>query len=146
MWSNKSNEVPVQNPRHNQNKDSSRGMDFRWFIALFWQMFYNKVFENLGSFSRGPSPPSVWKIRPCVMWLPFCSKAVWYSALQSICWSALGIASQGCQDGMETGFFESCRGGAVQEQKSRAVGSWEKSEEPESCSWLLLPSKVVKKS
>lgn len=146
MWSNKSNEVPLQNPRHNQNKDSTRGMDFCWFIVLFWKMFYNEVFETSGSFSRRHSPALVWKIRPCVGWLPFCNKVVWYSALQSICWSTLGIASQGCQDGTETGFSESCRGGAVQEQKSRTVGSRKKSKEPESCSWLLLPSKVVKTS
>ncbi|NXC41098.1 CE350 protein, partial [Penelope pileata] len=28
MWTNKSSEVPQQNPRHNQAKDSTRGMDF----------------------------------------------------------------------------------------------------------------------
>uniref|UniRef100_A0A8B9QCQ5 Centrosomal protein 350 n=1 Tax=Apteryx owenii TaxID=8824 RepID=A0A8B9QCQ5_APTOW len=30
MWSNKSNEVPLQNPRHNQNKDSTRDLTAAW--------------------------------------------------------------------------------------------------------------------
>ncbi|XP_075567764.1 centrosome-associated protein 350 isoform X3 [Pelecanus crispus] len=30
MWSNKSNEVPLQNPRHNQNKDSARDLTAAW--------------------------------------------------------------------------------------------------------------------
>ncbi|NXN44574.1 CE350 protein, partial [Rhinoptilus africanus] len=30
MWSNKSNEVPLQNPRHNQNKDSNRDLTAAW--------------------------------------------------------------------------------------------------------------------
>ncbi|NXH70256.1 CE350 protein, partial [Hydrobates tethys] len=30
MWSNKSNEVPLQNPRHNQNKDSTRDLTAEW--------------------------------------------------------------------------------------------------------------------
>lgn len=42
MWSNKSKEVPVQNLRHNQTKDSARGRNFLWFIALFWKMFYHE--------------------------------------------------------------------------------------------------------
>ncbi|NXA25463.1 CE350 protein, partial [Ibidorhyncha struthersii] len=38
MWSSKSNEVPLQNPRHNQNKDSTRGMDFLYLTAA-WATF-----------------------------------------------------------------------------------------------------------
>ncbi|NXN80720.1 CE350 protein, partial [Bombycilla garrulus] len=30
MWSNKSNEVPLQNPRHNQSKDSTRDLTAAW--------------------------------------------------------------------------------------------------------------------
>ncbi|NWU04198.1 CE350 protein, partial [Urocynchramus pylzowi] len=30
MWSNKSNEVPLQNPRHNQSKDSTRDLTATW--------------------------------------------------------------------------------------------------------------------
>ncbi|XP_074953020.1 centrosome-associated protein 350 isoform X3 [Phalacrocorax aristotelis] len=30
MWSNKSDEVPLQNPRHNQNKDSTRDLTAAW--------------------------------------------------------------------------------------------------------------------
>lgn len=30
MWSNKSNEVPLQNPRHNQSKDSARDLTAAW--------------------------------------------------------------------------------------------------------------------
>ncbi|KFP90030.1 Centrosome-associated protein 350 [Apaloderma vittatum] len=30
MWSNKSNEAPLQNPRHNQNKDSTRDLTAAW--------------------------------------------------------------------------------------------------------------------
>ncbi|KAM6261976.1 centrosome-associated protein 350 isoform 2-T3 [Porphyrio hochstetteri] len=30
MWSNKSNDVPLQNPRHNQNKDSTRDLTAAW--------------------------------------------------------------------------------------------------------------------
>ncbi|XP_055581094.1 centrosome-associated protein 350 isoform X2 [Falco cherrug] len=30
MWSNKSNEVPLQNPRHNQNKDATRDLTAAW--------------------------------------------------------------------------------------------------------------------
>ncbi|NXI94686.1 CE350 protein, partial [Psophia crepitans] len=30
MWSDKSNEVPLQNPRHNQNKDSTRDLTVAW--------------------------------------------------------------------------------------------------------------------
>ncbi|KAM9280432.1 centrosome-associated protein 350 isoform 3-T3 [Cariama cristata] len=30
MWSNKSNEVPLQSPRHNQNKDSTRDLSGAW--------------------------------------------------------------------------------------------------------------------
>ncbi|NXP08431.1 CE350 protein, partial [Thinocorus orbignyianus] len=30
MWRNKSNEVPLQNPRHNQNKDSTRDLTAAW--------------------------------------------------------------------------------------------------------------------
>ncbi|NWW51260.1 CE350 protein, partial [Pedionomus torquatus] len=37
MWSNKSNEVPLQNPRHNQSKDSTRGMNFLYLTAAFSQ-------------------------------------------------------------------------------------------------------------
>ncbi|KGL74550.1 Centrosome-associated protein 350 [Tinamus guttatus] len=37
MWSNKSNEVPLQNPRHNQTKDSSRGNDLTAAWATFSQ-------------------------------------------------------------------------------------------------------------
>lgn len=33
MWTNKSNEVPLQSPRHNQAKDSTRGTDF--YFTLF---------------------------------------------------------------------------------------------------------------
>lgn len=46
MWSKKSNEVLLQNPRRNQSKDSSRGMDFLCFIALFWKIFYHELFET----------------------------------------------------------------------------------------------------
>ncbi|NWW87633.1 CE350 protein, partial [Rhynochetos jubatus] len=38
MWSNKSNEVPLQNPRHDQSKDSSRGMAFLYLTAA-WATF-----------------------------------------------------------------------------------------------------------
>ncbi|NWU13995.1 CE350 protein, partial [Cephalopterus ornatus] len=37
MWSNTSNEVPLQNPRHNQSKDSTRGMDLTAAWASFSQ-------------------------------------------------------------------------------------------------------------
>ncbi|NXF96313.1 CE350 protein, partial [Eubucco bourcierii] len=36
MWSNKSNEVPLQNPRHNQNKDATRGKDY---LTATWATF-----------------------------------------------------------------------------------------------------------
>ncbi|NWT19885.1 CE350 protein, partial [Vireo altiloquus] len=38
MWSNKSNEVPLQNPRHNQSKDSAGGKDFLYLTAA-WASF-----------------------------------------------------------------------------------------------------------
>ncbi|NXM23697.1 CE350 protein, partial [Oxyruncus cristatus] len=37
MWSNTSNEVPLQNPRHNQSKDSTRGTDLTAAWASFSQ-------------------------------------------------------------------------------------------------------------
>ncbi|KFU87367.1 Centrosome-associated protein 350 [Chaetura pelagica] len=36
MWSNNSNEVPLQNPRQNQSKDSTRGMDY---LNAVWATF-----------------------------------------------------------------------------------------------------------
>ncbi|KAM6199741.1 centrosome-associated protein 350 isoform 2-T2 [Sarcoramphus papa] len=33
MWSNKSNEVPLQNPRHNQSKDSTRDLTAAWAFS-----------------------------------------------------------------------------------------------------------------
>ncbi|NXF30301.1 CE350 protein, partial [Nyctibius bracteatus] len=41
MWSNKSNE-PLQNPRHNQSKDSTRGMDFLYLTAA-WAISQTKA-------------------------------------------------------------------------------------------------------
>ncbi|NWH39241.1 CE350 protein, partial [Chloropsis hardwickii] len=38
MWSNNSHEVPVQSPRHNQSKDSTRGKDFLYLTAA-WASF-----------------------------------------------------------------------------------------------------------
>ncbi|NXO67458.1 CE350 protein, partial [Phainopepla nitens] len=38
MWSNQSNEVPLQNLRHNQSKDSARGKDFLYLTAA-WASF-----------------------------------------------------------------------------------------------------------
>ncbi|NWV71386.1 CE350 protein, partial [Malurus elegans] len=38
MWSNNSKEVPLQNPRHNQSKDSTRGKDFLYLTAA-WASF-----------------------------------------------------------------------------------------------------------
>ncbi|NXU57763.1 CE350 protein, partial [Turnix velox] len=38
MWNNMSNEVPLQNPRHNQTKDSSRGKVF-FYLTAAWTTF-----------------------------------------------------------------------------------------------------------
>lgn len=128
MRSNKSNEVPLQNPRYSQTKDSTRGMDFLCFIALFWKMFYHELFETLGSFYRKHSPASIWKLRPCVIWLPFCrdsSFVLWSGEYLLICIRNCQLMIQlprWCRDR----FFECCRGGAVQEQKFGTVGSWKK--------------------
>ncbi|NXK98697.1 CE350 protein, partial [Formicarius rufipectus] len=43
MWSNKSNEVPLQNPRHNQSKDSTRGMDFLYLTAAWASLSQTKA-------------------------------------------------------------------------------------------------------
>lgn len=60
MWGNKSNEVPLQNPKHNQSKDSTRGKDFLCSAALFWEIFCHELFETLGNCSREHSPAPVW--------------------------------------------------------------------------------------
>uniref|UniRef100_A0A7M4EIA9 Centrosomal protein 350 n=1 Tax=Crocodylus porosus TaxID=8502 RepID=A0A7M4EIA9_CROPO len=39
MWSSKSKEVPLQNPRHSQNRDSTRGMDLLCCIILLKKRF-----------------------------------------------------------------------------------------------------------
>lgn len=72
MWSSKSNEVPLQNPRHNQSKDSARGKDFLSSAALFWEILCHGLSETLGTCSRKHSPASVWELRACVLWLAFC--------------------------------------------------------------------------
>lgn len=63
MWSSKSNEVPLQNPRHNQSKDSTRGEGFLYSAALFWEIFCHELFETLGNCSRKHSPASVWEYK-----------------------------------------------------------------------------------
>uniref|UniRef100_A0A8B9CHD7 Centrosomal protein 350 n=1 Tax=Anser brachyrhynchus TaxID=132585 RepID=A0A8B9CHD7_9AVES len=47
MWTNKANEVPLQSPRHNQAKDSTRGMDF-YFTSLLYskRCFILRHIEN----------------------------------------------------------------------------------------------------
>ncbi|NXU14096.1 CE350 protein, partial [Pardalotus punctatus] len=43
MWSNKSNDVPLQNPRHNQSKDSARGKDFLYLTAAWASLSQTKA-------------------------------------------------------------------------------------------------------
>ena len=147
MWSNKSNEVPLQNPRHNQNKDSTRGMDFLCFIALFWKMFYHELFETLGSFYRKHSPASIWKLRPCVVWLPFCRDSSFRL------WSAeyLLICIRNCQPMIWLPRWHRVRFFWVLERSSSAgteIGNCRLLKEVKSLrdsySWLLLSSKVAK--